>query len=367
MKMKKYLFPMTLLLLGQPLQAQRMTDGDTHSPSVQKVVEYVPAPGQFVNVHPTYEDGDTYQTMLDKCTARLSSDDATIVSLGGYGGYVTFCFDHSIANIAGKPDVVILGNAYTGNAEPGIVMVSKDENGNGIPDDAWYELKGSADDDGTAVYQYRITYQRPTTETRDTEQSTISRYITIEQYIPWSDNKGGSGYMHKNSYHNQVYFPLWVSDNELTFQGTLLPKNAVNTAAYPAENWLLSEFAWGYADNKGNSDVAANSFDFDNAVDDNRQPVDIDFIDFVRVYNAENQDCGWIGETSTEVNYAYDAHLEESIEAIKKHEAGISTLTADTPAAVVYHTLDGKRLDAPQPGLLLVRMGNGSVKKIFLQ
>ena len=79
-------------------------------------------------------------------------------------------FDHSIANVQGQADVLIQGNAnFEGNSEPGIVMVSKDENGNGLPDDTWYELKGSADADsvGKVIYGYTITYQRPATEDAD--------------------------------------------------------------------------------------------------------------------------------------------------------------------------------------------------------
>lgn len=365
--MKKTILSLSLLMAASPLWAQRMTDGDSHQATVLRVVEYVPAPGQFVNVHPQYNDGDTYQQMLDKCTEVLAADDASIISLGGFGGYVTFMFDHSIVNMPGRPDVVIFGNAYSGNSEPGIVMVSKDVNGNGLPDDEWYELKGSADDDGTAKYGYTVTYQRPLTETRDAQQSSISRFITIEQYIPWTDNQGASGYMHKNSYHTQCYFPLWVTDSQLSFTGTLLPANATNTAALPAENWVMSEFAWGYADNKGKADINGNSFDFDHAVDANRRHTDIDFVDFIRVYNAENQDCGWIGETSTEVNYAYDAHLDESITAIRASLAGVSTVTADAARPVAYYTLDGKALAALQQGLNLVRQADGTVRKYLVK
>ena len=361
--MNKTILSFAMLIAAVPAAAQRMNDGDTHEKTVLRVVEYRPAPGQFVNVHPGYQDGDTYGQMLDKCTKVMATDDASIISLGGYGGYVTFMFDHSIANVPDQADIVILGNAHTGNSEPGIVMVSRDVNGNGQPDDPWYELKGAADDDGTARYGYTITYGRPLTETRDEQQSSISRFVTIEQYIPWTDSEGHSGYMHKNSYHTQCYFPQWVDDAELSFSGTLLPANATNTATPPAENWVLSEFAWGYADNKGRTDIEGNSFDFGHAVDADRKPVEIDFVDFIRVYNAENQDCGWIGETSTEVCYAYDAHLDESIAAIRSSLAGVATISRDAARPVGYYTIDGKPLAVPQQGLLLVRMADGTVTK----
>ena len=64
-----------------------------------------------------------------------------------------------------------------------------------------------------------------------------------------------------------------------------------------------------------NTDTLGCSFDIGWAVDNRRQPVHLDHIDFVRVYSAENQMCGWIGETSTEVSGAEDLHLEASLDA----------------------------------------------------
>ena len=61
------------------------------------------------------------------------------VSLGGFGGYIVVGFDHSIDN-SGDYDLGILGNSFSGSSEPGIVWVMQDENGNGLPDDTWYEL-----------------------------------------------------------------------------------------------------------------------------------------------------------------------------------------------------------------------------------
>ena len=63
-------------------------------------------------------------------------------------------FDHTVINVKGKKDFMILGNSFYsdlpeyqekkgGSCEPGIVMVSFDTNQNGLPDDEWYELAGS--------------------------------------------------------------------------------------------------------------------------------------------------------------------------------------------------------------------------------
>jgi hypothetical protein len=91
-----------------------------------------------------------------------------------------------VANVQGERDFAIWGNAYVGNSEPGIVMVSVDVNGNGLPDDEWYELSGSADTDsiGKVVYDYQVTYTK-----------------TPMQDVPWQDNKGKSGVVARNDFH----------------------------------------------------------------------------------------------------------------------------------------------------------------------
>ena len=68
---------------------------------IQAVDEYRPAPGQYVNDVPEYEEGDTEADMIRKCNERiagLSPIDAHLVALGGWGGYITFHFDHPIVN-----------------------------------------------------------------------------------------------------------------------------------------------------------------------------------------------------------------------------------------------------------------------------
>ena len=350
-----------------PASAQRMDNVAEYSQYIQAVDEFCPAPGQFVNVYPEYEVGDTYQSILEKCTNGLANHNGELVSLGAYGGYITFHFDHSIANVPGQADVAILGNAMTGGSEPGIVMVSKDVNKNGLPDDTWYELKGSADEDGRAIYNYRIVYQRPLTENKDEVQSEISKHVTIEKYIPWTDNKGGSGFVHKNEYHKQTYYPQWVDADELIFEGTLLPQNGQNTLTLPAENWLLSSFEWGYVDNVPNARLADNSFDFDLAVDRNRQSISLDFVDFVRVYCAENQSCGWIGETSTDVLDAYDLHLEESLARVKEAVSGIADAFTNDMIMKDCYSIQGVQQPEPSRGLNIIRMNNGTIKKRFIK
>ena len=70
-----------------------------YSKYIKAVDEYVPAPGQFVNALPAYEDGDDAAAMAAKCTAAIADDKGQFVTLGAYGGYITFHFDPSVANV----------------------------------------------------------------------------------------------------------------------------------------------------------------------------------------------------------------------------------------------------------------------------
>ena len=55
-------------------------------------------------------------------------------------------------------------------------------------------------------------------------------------------------------------------------------------------------------------------------------------VDFIKVYNAINQQCGWIGETSTEVCGAIDIHPDAVLPHVTGDvnddgEVGISDVT----------------------------------------
>lgn len=276
---------LSLALVAITTQAQ-------NSPFIVAVDEYVPAPGQFINTMPTFGEGDDAESMARKCTELLANDAGLTVCLGAWGGYITFHFDHPIVNVTGKMDLYIKGNAHVGNSEAGIVMVSQDVNSNGLPDDTWYELSGSADiDSDNVVYCYEMTYTK----------------LGDSLDVAWTDNLGGEGYVSRNPFHEQEYFPAWLS-SPLSFNGTRLPDNAHDTSGN-GSYWVLDSFRYGYADNLPNTDTLGCSFNLDWAVEPiSREAVRLSTIDFVRVYSAINQSCGWIGETSTEISGAMDLH-----------------------------------------------------------
>lgn len=292
------------------------------SPFVTKVLEYRPAPGQFVNSIPKYEEGDTGQDMNAKALECIAAGRRSLISLGGFGGSITVGFDHTVENRQGLMDFRIPGNAYYstdsasgaegGSCEPGIVMVARDEDGDGQPDE-WFELRGSSYDsaqgedwyafmaarggDMRTVPDYSVTYFRPSSEPDG----------KLEQYIRWEDSEGASGWLAKNTAHPQPYFPQWEEASSMTFTGRRLPANSYDTSG-SGSYFVLFRFAWGYADNAQNtSDLSC--FDISWAVDSVGNPVSLDGIDFVKVYTAVRQDNGWLGEVSTEIAGVEDLHL----------------------------------------------------------
>lgn len=289
-----------------------------YSPYISRVYEYRPAPGQFVNEMPPYSDGDTYADMLRKVEESISGTNDVMISLGGYGGYVTFGFDHTVINVPGENDFRIWGNCFYellrpdrkgGSAEPGIVCVSFDANCNGLPDDEWYELAGSEHDSPDTRHGYSITYHRPD-PLREVTPDPDNGLDDIH-YIRWTDSDGTESFMPKNIFHRQDYYPRWVEDDSMSFSGTLLAPNAEDITGYGAY-FILYSYAWGYADNHPNEYAELNSFDIGNAVDSSGRRVTLPGADFIRVYTGLNQYCGRIGETSTEICRAQDLHIAVS-------------------------------------------------------
>lgn len=303
---------LTASLAGEPVLTRAIpitvsAEDKSYSPYVTSVYDYLPAPGQFTNVYPEYETGDTQQQMNQKALQALGYNTRGLVSLGGFGGYVVVGFDHTIVHVPGTYDFRVLGNAFEGSSEPGVVQVAYDRNGNGRPDDdEWYELEGSEHGSPATVKNYSITYTRPD-EGKMAVPGTLF-WQTDTQYLPWSDGMGRSGFLTKNMFHSQSYYPAWVEAGSLTFKGTLLPSNGANTGTDEEPYWVQNSFAWGYADNVPN-DGDGSKFKIDWAVDKDGNRMSLPGVDFVKVYTGLRQECGWLGETSTEVCGVTDLHL----------------------------------------------------------
>lgn len=277
-----------------------------------KVFEYVPAPGQFIGE--TRVGGFTGSETTHELACRWAEKRLAgqkYVSLGGFGGYMIVGFDHSIANRDGQFDFAVMGNAFLnasngqgGSNEPGIVYVMQDVNGNGLPDDEWYELRGSETGKAGTIRDYTVTYYRPAGPAMD---------------VQWTDSEGASGCIdYLPAHHTQdYYYPAWIDDDAFTLRGTRLEARTTqdpDTGLW--DNWL---FDWGYADNMGSDLLTGgdltegngqrNGFHIDNAMLPDGTPIDLLYIDFVKIQTGVNTKAGRLGETSTEVFNIQDLSL----------------------------------------------------------
>jgi hypothetical protein len=199
---------------------------------------------------------DTLRDIGDSAFAECGIEEmelpARLQSLGDCGGYVVFGFDHSVEKRPTGGELYIKGNApeppKSANDEPGVVWVMQDSNGNGKPDDVWYELRGEAYSQNYNIHRYAVTWFRP--------------YIKGgTSYGSWVDNRGKSGT------HYSANFPFSVKGASVTFVLSHLE--------------YLLDYSAGYVDI-----YKCDTFSIADAVQADGSPIDLAYIDFVKVQSA---------------------------------------------------------------------------------
>lgn len=173
--MKKYAFPLAALLFAACNSGEETTTTQIQEP-VATILEYTPAPGQFING--TMAGFDHVASAADACSYaanRIASNNW--VSLGGWGGRIVAAFAEPVPNTGGY-DLYVKGNQFDTSSEPGIVWVSQDANEDGAPNDTWYELRGSEYDNAETIRDYKITYIRP---------------AEAGDEVTWKDNQNDNG------------------------------------------------------------------------------------------------------------------------------------------------------------------------------
>jgi len=278
---------------------------------ISQVLDYVPAPGQFINSKP-------WGTPIS--VSSLVGGVKGSLSLGAFGGSVVFRFEEAVENHPDNPygiDFTIFGNATAEWSEPGVAWVMKDENLNNLPDDTWYELAGSDYHFSTTLREYEVSYSNPGgEEARD---------------VPWSDQLGNTGAIKANSTHTQPYYPLNDSFPDIPgdaymLSGTLI-QGAVDVDHPPFISSLRRGF--GYADNqvRGSEPYTVpdnpyttevehsggDAFDIAWAVNGEGSYVELDQIHFVKVQNGILHEGGWLGEVSTEITGAADVAPDHTL------------------------------------------------------
>jgi hypothetical protein len=229
--------------------------------------EFTPAPGGFVGVYPRTDfseyatEESVRQRSQDKLDGKPVENGAfwNGWSLANLGGYLVTGFDHSVEKRPEGKELYIGGNAVMSAPEPGVVWVMQDSNGNGKPDDLWYELKGSEYDHPLGKHRYAITFFKP--------------QLTNTTSIPWRDNEGSSGLWSGR-------YPYSVKGASLTF---VLSR-------------IQSLVGSGYVDS------AISVFSIADAVQADGTPADLAFIDFVKVQSA-------VYAQSTEMNAPEDTSM----------------------------------------------------------
>lgn len=269
------------------------------------VASYLPAPGQFVNTTSWQEAGKTLNGSAG-------------ITLGAFGGNVVYYYEEPITNDPNNPygiDFIVIGNAFTnsdgstssGAAEPGAVMVSQDG-------ETWYELAGSEYYDAATTHDLTITYTNGDTT------------FSAAADTPWVDSEGNSGVMPKNEYHNQAYYPdlsyymNWqtgvgkngtYTKETVSFTGSKLNEpgfypfgyadthaagNYDSVLARPTGNQAANPYAANH-----NYQYNGDGFDLSWAVDANGDPVELESISYIKIYNPVLSYGSSRGEYSPEI------------------------------------------------------------------
>ncbi len=285
---KSFIIILFALFFYHPLYAQ----------FIEEIIEYRPAPGQFINLPGT-------GTL--EAAKSIIGEDPGLVCLGSAGGYIVFRFDRPVVNDPANPygvDFTLFGNSLPEWSEPALVYVMKDENGNSLPDDSWYLLAGSDYYFSTSHKNHQITYYQPASEEED---------------IAWRNNLGETGFVKRNSYHEQPYYPAELFpgsfyDDSCTFnfmkiEGNLKAGSSVIVKSYSR--------AFGFADNNPqifgdyeNPDnpytaeaegYGGDAFDLSWAVNEAGNYIDLDTIHFIKVQTAMYGFSDAVGEISSEL------------------------------------------------------------------
>jgi hypothetical protein len=206
-------------------------------------------------------------------------------SLGSAGGYEVWAVEP-------QASYSIYGNAFGVWNEPGVVWMQEDRNGNGLPDETWYELPGGEDVNPTQKNQ--ITRRYALTYFNVAEESVINEYGQLIREVHWADSKGRAG-MIPGGFPNR-----WgVTGDKVTYTCTLLRDDG--NIFY--SDYTLAGLA-GYVDTVGDSTFPRNQFPVSRAVRADGTPANLSSVKFLKVQTGLFQYGGSFGDVSTEIPYA---------------------------------------------------------------
>jgi hypothetical protein len=215
-------------------------------------------------------------------------------SLGAIGGY----FVQSLTDKEAASGVVDGGgNAFGTWFEPGVGWLQEDNNGNGVPDEMWYEVKGASDMDEVSrsliTRRYAITWAFMEMDAGPV----VNEYGQTIYPVCWVDCKGRSGRMGAGWPKDWGVEGDWV-----TYTCTIIGDDGdIANGHYSGkalhQRMVFDQAAghyWGYAD------THYTYFHVDTAMDAAGNPVTLNNVRFLKVQTAEFRYGGVFGELSTE-------------------------------------------------------------------
>jgi hypothetical protein len=284
----RYFFPISILVVAVSFLSCKENAGNepelSNSIYVTQVFDYVYAPGQHAQLA---KPADIEHFIGEP------SDEKGFLYLGGFGGYVIAGFDHDIQNKEGYDlEIFALPGA---TPEPAIVYVMSDDNGDGKPNEIWYELKGNQFENEKRNYWVR--YYKPTSSNDN---------------IQWKDSEGESGELVSGFGAPNTSSWWWptCTEDSITLEGPRLPDAYDDNSSEGTQSWKVPEdrFVWGYAENNFGTDYDAvhhsNKLDISNAVDASGKAVHLEKIRFIKIQTAVFQRAGWVNEVSAEIRGA---------------------------------------------------------------
>jgi hypothetical protein len=202
-------------------------------------------------------------------------------SLGAAGGYEVWTVDH-------QPSYFIDGNPFGSWHESGVVWMQEDNNGNGLPDETWYELRGGDEDDpawkGYITRRYAVSFF--------TGDGTVNQLGRPPHYTGtaaaatcWVDSKGRTGILPGG-------FPSkWgVAGNWVTYTCTLLRDNGDIFTGN-----IRDLAASGYVD------TPTTIFPVNKAMRADGTPVNLTAVKFIKVQTGIFRYGASVGDISTEI------------------------------------------------------------------
>jgi hypothetical protein len=293
-------------------------------PFAATVIDYQPAPGQYVNIDTFNDPTEALGAPTGAGTAQANN--ISVVTLGGFGGAITLAFAETVLDDPLNPfgmDAIVFGNAFwvggdpnTRWAECGVIEIAQDLDDDGRPDDnePWYLISGSHltdpldqraeqtwdDDVGDETYPPEFSSWIPFGESGT--WTTAAYALPSEVFGQPSVIRNPSGDPSAEGIFGYAdYSPTLVL-------GDTNADNLVDDPAAPAAEFYTTPddpLTTGVTEGSGGGDA----FDIAWAIDpETRNPAGLDGFDFIRITTAVNAvDQGHIvNEKSVEIDAVAD-------------------------------------------------------------